>query len=104
MNIAIVVHHGVRRTEGEELSQYLDLTRELRKVVEHEGNCDISRSLELIGQSARNLKRDWLNWSKNFSQTTAQLKSATRHRRLHGIKRRLAIIQTSVTKYQFELV
>ena len=44
MDFAILVDHRVKVKERGKISKYLDLTRELKKIVEHEGDGDTNCS------------------------------------------------------------
>ena len=47
MNFAMPIYHRVKVKEGEKMDKYLNLARELKKVLEHEGDSDTNYNWSL---------------------------------------------------------
>ena len=70
MNFGVSLDHRVKKKETEKINKYLDLAREPKKAVLHEGDSDANNSW-----CAENLEKNWKSGRIETIQTTALLKS-----------------------------
>ena len=62
MDFAFPTDHKVDIKESDNIDEYTDLVKELKKTVEHEDDGDTNGSWSLWNHSQKQAKRDWWNW------------------------------------------
>ena len=103
VEFAVPADHWMKIKENKKRDQYLGLTRELKKAMEHEGGgdtnfnwCTWNDPQRLRGVGNRRMSGDHLNYSiVEVGQNTEKSP---------GVLRRLAVSQTLVKDYQLTLV
>ena len=79
MNFAVLADHSVKIKESKKKNKYLDLAREIKKVIEYKGDGDTDynwctwNSCQRFGKGTERVKNQRINWDHtNYSIVVSQ--------------------------------